>query len=212
MPWTDSEWYSASNGLVIDVRSLQIEERHAAPSLICFAQQDRAWVRLSDNGEETAEGKPIIIKRSKTGFIDFFKVLNNSRPKKYQRRQKWHAIILLQSSVWQSHFSHWMKMADLNSSTNSLNMLITSKQQSNSKLDFWKFTKYGILGMIFISTIVSLYIGIITLKEIATCTTALTNTLYPGKLQLLIKESSGMYVEWTYQSKENVNSTLSQTL
>ena len=85
-----------------------------------------------------------------------------------------------------------LKMADLNSSTNSLNMLITSKQQSSTKLDLYKFTKYGIIGFIFIATLVSLYIGIITLKEIATCITTLTNTLYPGKLQLLIKESSGM--------------------
>ena len=83
-------------------------------------------------------------------------------------------------------------MADFNSSTNSLNMLVDNKQQSTSnKLDLWKFTKYGILGLIFIATLVSLYIGIVTLKEIATCITALTNTVYPGKLQLSIKESSG---------------------
>ena len=84
-----------------------------------------------------------------------------------------------------------LKMADLNSSTNSLNMLISSKQESNSKPDLWRFTKYGSICIIVIATLISLYIGIMTLKEIATCVTTLTNTLYPGKLQLSIKESSG---------------------
>ena len=88
-----------------------------------------------------------------------------------------------------------LKMADFNSSTNSLNMLVDIKQQSNSKLDLWKFTKYGSISIIVIAAFVSLYIGITTLKEIETCITTLTNTLYPGKLQLSIKESSGMYVE-----------------
>ena len=85
-----------------------------------------------------------------------------------------------------------LNMADLNSSSNSLNMLISSKQESNSKSDLWKFTKYGSISIIVIAALVSLYIGITTLKEIETCMTTLTNTLYPGKLQLSIKESSGM--------------------